>query len=171
MMFNRLISIGLLLIVCAAPALGQGRSDSAPGNGPGENSSHQNSNAGGNGNGNAGGNGNGNAGGPGNSGNAGNSNRSGEGGPGSSGAGPMGSGRGPVSLTPDQALEAVQARQAAPLAELAEIVRRRDGGQIVDANLLRVDDILVYAIKVLDQNSQFTVQYYYARSGRFIGSE
>ena len=76
-----------------------------------------------------------------------------------------------VTLSPDEALEAVRSRQAATLAEIAENVKNRAGGDIIDANLLQVGQMLIYAVKVLDEGGQLSIQYYYARSGRYIGSE
>ncbi|MCP8887379.1 PepSY domain-containing protein [Devosia ureilytica] len=73
------------------------------------------------------------------------------------------------TLTPDQALAVVRTRQALPLSDLAEIVRQRNGGEIVDAELLRVGQMLVYAIKMLDRDDRLSVQYFYARSGRPLG--
>lgn len=76
-----------------------------------------------------------------------------------------------TSLTPDEALALVQAHRALPLSDLAEIVRQRSGAEVVDAELLRVGQILVYAIKVIDEVERLSVQYYYANSGLYIGSE
>lgn len=42
---------------------------------------------------------------------------------------------------------------------------------MVDANLLRVDNMLVYAIKVLNPAGRLTIEYFHARSGVYIGSE
>ncbi len=78
---------------------------------------------------------------------------------------------GAVSLNTDEALALVQTHQALPLSELTEIVHQRSGAEMVDAELLKVGQILVYAIKVIDQAERLSVQYYYARSGRYIGSE
>ncbi len=77
----------------------------------------------------------------------------------------------PVILTEDQALEAVKARQAEPLSSLAQSAMERTGGKVIDAQLLRVGEILVYAVKVLAPGGRLTTEYYYARSGVFIGSE
>lgn len=78
---------------------------------------------------------------------------------------------GAVPLNTDEALALVQTHQAMPLSELSEIVHQRSGAEMVDAELLKVGQILVYAIKVIDQAERLSVQYYYARSGRYIGSE
>jgi hypothetical protein len=78
---------------------------------------------------------------------------------------------GATSLTPDEALALVQTHRALPLSELAEIVQQRSGAEMVDAELLRVGQMLIYAIKVIDEAERLSVQYYYASSGRYIGSE
>jgi len=65
----------------------------------------------------------------------------------------------------------VQTKQVVPLSELAEIVLQRSGAEMVDAELLRIGRMLVYSIRVIDQAERLSIQYYYARSGRFIGSQ
>lgn len=90
--------------------------------------------------------------------------------PASTGSDAFGPG-GVVSLTPDQALEAVRSRRAAPLAVLAETVAQRGEGEIIDADLLQVGEMLVYAIKVLNQDGKLSIQYYFARTGRYIGRD
>jgi hypothetical protein len=76
-----------------------------------------------------------------------------------------------VSLSPDEALAMVRTKRALPLTDLTEIVHQRSGAEMVDAELLRIDQMLVYGIKVIDPAGRLSVQYYYARSGRYIGSE
>ena len=76
-----------------------------------------------------------------------------------------------VSLSPDEALVMVRTKRALPLTDLTEIVRQRSGAEMVDAELLRIDQMLIYGIKVIDPAGRLSVQYYYARSGRYIGSE
>jgi hypothetical protein len=78
---------------------------------------------------------------------------------------------GATSLSPDEALALVKTHRALPLSELAEIVRQRTGAEMVDVELLRVGQFLVYAIKVIDEVERLSVQYYYAGSGLYIGSE
>ena len=78
---------------------------------------------------------------------------------------------GATSLTPDEALALVQTRRALPLSDLAEIVQQRSGGEMIDAELLRVGQFLVYAIKVIDEVERLSVQYYHAGSGLYIGSD
>ena len=75
------------------------------------------------------------------------------------------------SLSPDDALAMVQTHQALPLSDLAAIVRQRSGAEMIDAELLMAGEMLVYAIKVIDSAQRLSIQYYYARSGHYIGSE
>jgi hypothetical protein len=154
------------------------------GNGPGSND----------GNGPGGNNGNAGGGAGGNSGNGpGNVNGNGPGG--SNGTGPGGSNASPPApsapsspgtgpgdraptpsqpaqvLTQDEAVTAAGAGQVAPLTDFADSIAERSGGEIVDAELLRVDGMLVYAIKVLEPDGSLATQYFHARSGVFIGVE
>ena len=78
---------------------------------------------------------------------------------------------GATSLSPDEALALVKTHRALPLSELAEIVRQRTGAEMVDVELLRVGQFLVYAIKVIDEVERLSVQYYHAGSGLYIGSD
>jgi hypothetical protein len=141
------------------------------GNGPGGNSGNGAGGNSGNGPGNKNGNG------------SGNNNGNGPGGGNSSPAapaGPAGPATGPSDraptpsqpaqvLTQDEAATAAGAGQVAPLTDFADSIAERSGGEIVDAELLRVDGMLVYAIKVLEPSGQLATQYFHARSGVFIG--
>ncbi|MBD8065702.1 hypothetical protein IC608_09465 [Devosia sp. PTR5] len=77
----------------------------------------------------------------------------------------------PRALTQDQALAAVQSGHATPLAELANQIETSNNGRVIDAELLSVRGMLVYALKVLSASGKLGTQYYYARSGSYIGSE
>ena len=57
------------------------------------------------------------------------------------------------------------------MAVLAETVAQRGEGEIIDADLLQVGEMLVYAIKVLNQDGKLSIQYYFARTGRYIGRD
>ena len=50
-------------------------------------------------------------------------------------------------------------------------LQARSEGSVIDAELLNVQGILVYSVKVLRTDGRVTQEYYYAQSGRFIGSE
>lgn len=165
-MFMRLILIVALVLACGGPAHGQGNSDAGKSNAGGS-AGHSNENAGHspdveNGNGPAGvGNGVSDA--PGLSGSG---NEADDAPP-----GPAPNTAAGQTLTSEQAREAVQSHEAKPLADMVDQIGQRHGGEVIDANLLRVGQVLVYAIRVLDRNGQLTVQYYHARSGRYIGSK
>lgn len=78
---------------------------------------------------------------------------------------------GTVHYTPDHARDAVNAGQAVSLTSLMPDLQARTTGELIDAELLNVRGFLVYAIKVLRDTGQVTTEYYYAQSGRFIGTE
>ena len=157
-MLKKLLSILLVVSACIGPAHAQGNSEAGR-----DNAAEHGGNAG-NGN-------NGNGQGQGQDGSPGQSDTSGGNGSDNAGSGAADRESGRQILTPNQVLEAVESRQAAPLSELAKIVRERDGGEIVDANLVSTGQFLIYAIKVLARDGALSIQYYYARSGRYIGSE
>lgn len=71
---------------------------------------------------------------------------------------------------PDYAREAVNAGEAVGLGNLLPDLKERTAGEVIDAELLRVDGILVYAVRVLRTDGVVTTEYYAARSGRFMGS-
>jgi len=48
---------------------------------------------------------------------------------------------------------------------------QRAGTNVIDAEMLSIRGFLVYSIRVLRANGTVTTEYYYAQSGRFIGSE
>lgn len=78
---------------------------------------------------------------------------------------------GTVHYSPDHARDAVNAGQAVSLTSLMPDLQARTTGELIDAELLNVRGFLVYAIKVLRDTGQVTTEYYYAQSGRFIGTE
>lgn len=54
---------------------------------------------------------------------------------------------------------------------MTDLLRQRGGGEIVDASLLKVNDMLVYALRVIDPLGRLSIQYFHARSGVYIGSK
>lgn len=75
-------------------------------------------------------------------------------------------------LSEDEVLDAVKAGRVVSLSSLVpDLERRSGGGELIDAELRKVDGFLVYAVKVLAADGRVTTDYYYAQSGRFIGSE
>lgn len=71
-------------------------------------------------------------------------------------------------LSEGEALAAVQAGRAVSLESILPDVRRRTGGEIINAQLQFVQGFLVYAVKVLAPGGQVTTEYYYARTGRHV---
>ena len=135
---------------------GHGNSDSN-GSGPGQNSGNGNSN------------GNAKAGNGGNNGN-------GQGGDGSSTVSGTGTSAnmdadGTVRYSQDYARDVVNAGRAVSLASLMPELQARSEGSVIDAELLNVQGILVYSVRMLRTDGRVTQEYYYAQSGRFIGSE
>lgn len=75
-------------------------------------------------------------------------------------------------LSEDEVLDAVKAGRVVSLSSLVpDLEQRSGGGELIDAELRKVDGFLVYAVKVLAADGRVTTDYYYAQSGRFIGSE
>ncbi|MCF1742710.1 PepSY domain-containing protein [Paradevosia shaoguanensis] len=74
-------------------------------------------------------------------------------------------------LSEDEVLDAVKAGRVVSLSSLVpDLEQRSGGGELIDAELRKVDGFLVYAVKVLAADGRVTTDYYYAQSGRFIGS-
>jgi hypothetical protein len=86
---------------------------------------------------------------------------------GSSGSG-TGLGLGPddgLSLTSAQALTAVRDHRALPLEDILLRAKLLTDGEIIDAQLIAVQDILLYELKVLGKTGDVSELYFYARSG------
>jgi uncharacterized membrane protein YkoI len=76
---------------------------------------------------------------------------------------------GPGPSEQDGALEAVQLGLALPLAVILGRARRRIGGEVIDARLIRAGGALIYELKGLDPATQRVRRYYYdARSGNRV---
>jgi len=174
-----LVFILTLLCLATSPALAQNGQGNGGGNGNGNSGGNGQENGSGNGNGNGpgqnsgqgNGNGNGNSGSQGKGQNNGNSNGQGNQGNQGGGPGPATGQNGTIHYTQDHARDAVSAGKAVSLASLLPDLQERAGGEVIDAELLNIQNILVYSIKVLRPNGRVTQEYYYAQSGRFIGSE
>lgn len=78
---------------------------------------------------------------------------------------------GTLHYSQDYARDLVNAGRAVSLASLMPDLQARSEGSVIDAELLNVQGILVYSVKVLRTDGRVTQEYYYAQSGRFIGSE
>jgi hypothetical protein len=78
---------------------------------------------------------------------------------------------GTIHFSQDYARDVVNRGKAVSLGSLMPELQARSEGSVIDAELLNVRGILVYSIKVLRTDGRVTQEYYYAQSGRFIGSE
>ena len=169
MMAKVLIAAFLTLLATAGPTFAQGNGN---GNQTSEGSGNGNGNAGGgnagnNGNGNAG-NSNGNAGNgngeTGNAGNAGNGNN----GNATAGADELSAPAEPAVVPEEDIQSLVRSGQAVSLVSLLPSLQARTGGQIIDAQLVRTERALIYALKVLTADGRVGIEYYNARSGTHI---
>ena len=173
---NRKSVFALTLVVLlgvAGPAIAQGQGN---GNGNGQTNGNGQDNGNGPNNGN-GGNGNGNGqrstntnghGNKGQNGNAPESEAQTTNGPtaGSDATAPAAASQG--ELSESDALAAVQSGAAVSLSTLLPDVRRRTGGEIINAQLQQVGAYLVYAITVLAPGGAVSTEYYLARSGQHV---
>ena len=166
----------VFLLGVAGPALAQGQGH---GNGNGQNNGNGQDNGNGQSNGN-GGNGNGN--GQGSTNTNGNSNENGNGQSGhalesqvekTTGAAAGSDPTAPVAasqseLSESDALAAVRSGAAVSLSTLLPDVRRRTGGEVINAQLQQVGAYLVYAITVLAPGGAVSTEFYLARSGQHV---
>jgi len=170
----------VVLLTVAGPALAQGQGN---GNGNGQNNGNgqdngngQNTGDGGNGNGNGQNNGQGSTNTNGNS----NENSNGQSGhalesqvekttgakAGSDATAPAAASGG--ELSESDALAAVRSGAAVSLSTLLPDVRRRTGGEVINAQLQQVGAYLVYAITVLAPGGAVSTEFYLARSGQHV---
>ncbi len=89
---------------------------------------------------------------------------------GSSGSGGSGTGLGlgpddGLSLSSEQALTAVRDHRALPLEDILLRAKLLTDGEIIDVQLIAVQDILLYELKVLGKAGDVSELYFYARSG------
>jgi hypothetical protein len=68
-------------------------------------------------------------------------------------------------LSESEALAAVQSGRAVPLESILPDLRRRTGGDVINAKLQLSGNFLIYALKVLTPGGKVITEYYYARSG------
>lgn len=181
---NRKSVFALILVVLlgvAGPTLAQGQGN-GNGNGNGQNNGNgqdngngQNNGDGGNGNGNGQNNGNGqgstNTNGNSNSGQSGNAPESQVEKTTGAAAGSDATAAAAASggeLSESDALAAVQSGAAVSLSTLLPDVRRRTGGEVINAQLQQVGAYLVYAITVLAPGGAVSTEFYLARSGQHV---
>lgn len=103
-------------------------------------------------------------------GNDGNGNGSSNGnGNGNNDGGNRGGANGEVTVVPEEDLLAiVKAGQAVSLGSLLPNVQERTGGEIIDAQLVRAEQSLIYVVKVMTPDGRVGIEYYNARSGTHI---
>ena len=83
-------------------------------------------------------------------------------------AGPPSSATEPAIVPEGELLPMVETDQAVSLVSLLPDIEARTGGQLIDAQLVRQEHTLLYAVKVLTPTGRVGVEYYDARSGRHI---
>lgn len=70
-----------------------------------------------------------------------------------------------LALGQDQASAAVRSHQALPLEDILLRAKLLTDGDIIDAQLIAVQDVLLYELKVLGKAGDVSALYFYARSG------
>ena len=70
-----------------------------------------------------------------------------------------------TSSEQNEAQRAVESRQALPLAKIVTIAQSQTTGRVIDAQLVRIDDVLLYRLTLLDESGRSWREYYYARTG------
>jgi hypothetical protein len=68
----------------------------------------------------------------------------------------------------EEALEAVQRGQAVPLSRIVGVLERTNGGEVLDAQMVRAGDVLLYRLKLLLPDGTVTTEFYHAPTGRHI---
>lgn len=66
------------------------------------------------------------------------------------------------------ALQAVRNRQALPLEDIMLRVKLLTDGEVIDAQLVPLQDVLLYEIKVLGTSGDVSELYFFARTGEFL---
>jgi hypothetical protein len=66
----------------------------------------------------------------------------------------------------EDALRAVQSGQAVPLSRIVGVLERTNGGQVLDAKLVKAGNVLLYRLKLLMPNGSVTTDFYHAPTGQ-----
>lgn len=66
------------------------------------------------------------------------------------------------------ALQAVRNRQALPLEDIMLRAKLITDGEVIDAQLVSLQDVLLYEIKVLGTSGDVSELYFFARTGEFL---
>lgn len=77
----------------------------------------------------------------------------------------VGSGTSGLTLGQEATLKAVRDHKALPLEDILLRAKLLTDGEIIDAQLIAVQDILLYELKVLGKAGDVSELYFYARSG------
>ena len=78
---------------------------------------------------------------------------------------PLGTAAAGSMLSQEAALQAVRRGRALPLDEIMLRAALITDGEIIDAQLIDVQDVLLYELKVLEKAGKVSDLYFYARSG------
>lgn len=66
------------------------------------------------------------------------------------------------------ALQAVRSGQALPLEEIMLRAKLLTDGEIIDAQLVSLQDVLLYELKALGKSGEVSELYFFARTGEFL---
>jgi len=65
----------------------------------------------------------------------------------------------------------VRTRRALPLADILATAGPSVANELIDARLVTIRGFLVYEVKSMTGDGRVSLSYYYARSGRKVGSD
>ena len=71
-------------------------------------------------------------------------------------------------LGQDDALQAVRSGRALPLEDIMQRAQSRTDGEIIDAQLVSLQDVLLYEIKVLGKSGDVTDLYFFTQTGEYL---
>jgi uncharacterized membrane protein YkoI len=66
----------------------------------------------------------------------------------------------------EEALQAVQSGRAVPLSRIVGVLERTNGGEVLDAKLVRAGSVLLYRLKLLLPDGSVTTEFYHAPTGQ-----
>jgi hypothetical protein len=68
----------------------------------------------------------------------------------------------------EEALRAVQSGQAVPLSRIVGVLERTNGGEVLDAKLVKAGSVLLYRLKLLLPDGSVTTEFYHAPTGQHV---
>ena len=71
-------------------------------------------------------------------------------------------------LGQNAALQAVRSGRALPLEDIMRRAHRLTDGEIIDAQLVSLQDVLLYELKVLGKSGDVSELYFFAQTGEFL---